>query len=125
MEAGFEILSKAWWDRIVALRRKRNAVVSPVHRLPIETLVIIFRLHTKSEGGRCGWGGLNSRRYYENLHTVAQVARPWSVVVANTPSFWTVITSRTFIEFAKIALQKSNNALPLTIVALQSGADLD
>lgn len=113
MEESLQVLSKACWKRIVALRRKRNALIAPVHRLPVETLVTILQASAKTRT-EPGWASFNSQQYSKNLHTIAQVCEHWSTVVVTTPHLWRHITSSSATKFSKTSLSKSGQ-LPLTV----------
>lgn len=95
--------------RVAAIKRKRNGAVS-INRIPTEILVDVVDLVL--EEFRPPW---MQWKYYHSLTRMALVCSQWQSIIENTPSLWSLATSRTSPGLLARALARYQPA-PLTVL---------
>ncbi|TCD61496.1 hypothetical protein EIP91_008362 [Steccherinum ochraceum] len=99
------------------VRRKMNAL-TPICRLPPETLGEIFRLFVE-DMELYGYWWLDRERYIDRPLVPAQVCHYWREVAVGTPWLWTRITVDNALERTRTFITRSKQ-VPLTVTSIQN-----
>ncbi|KAG8914480.1 hypothetical protein FRC01_004038 [Tulasnella sp. 417] len=86
------------------MQRRRN-LAAPIHRLPIEVLVLIFAAYAES----------SSLADDHSLLDLTTVSKAWYNSIVHSPELWTILQSDFSPKIAKLVLQRSKN-LPLSLI---------
>ncbi|KAG8907318.1 hypothetical protein FRC01_007731, partial [Tulasnella sp. 417] len=86
------------------MQRRRN-LAAPIHKLPIEVMVMIFAAYSKS----------SPLAYYPSLLDLTTVNKLWYDAIVYSPQLWTVLESDFSPKIAKLVIERSK-ALPLSLV---------
>ncbi|KAH9931345.1 uncharacterized protein B0H18DRAFT_105054 [Fomitopsis serialis] len=86
--------------RLEKLKRMANAIL-PMHTLPVETLVDVFRFATSSMAqiSTAPW-----------ISQTMGVCRYWRDILSQTPLFWTTVDLSWNVHFLRLCLARSANA---------------
>ncbi|KAG8930650.1 hypothetical protein FRC00_001051, partial [Tulasnella sp. 408] len=98
---------------MTALRKQNH--LRPINRIPPEILLeILFSVLENSMGDSNKYGPSESwgysMEYYRELQTLRLVAFAWSILIDQTPRFWTYVDVFASEQTWRMALQKSQDA---------------
>ncbi|KAG8962152.1 hypothetical protein FRC05_005493 [Tulasnella sp. 425] len=99
-------------DTLISSMQHRSNLAAPIHKLPIEVLVMIFAHFTASSS-------LSDNCSLLELTTVNKL---WYDAIVHSPQLWTVVESYFSPKIAKLVVQRSKN-LPLSLIWDNRGCD--
>ncbi|KAG8942803.1 hypothetical protein FRC04_003498 [Tulasnella sp. 424] len=92
-------------DMLISSMQHRRNLAAPIHKLPIEVLVMIFAHFTAS----------SSLSDDYNLLDLTTVNKLWYDAIVHSPQLWTVLESDFPLKINKLVVQRSKN-LPISLI---------
>lgn len=102
------------FDAMIHDLGKRRNSEAPVHRLPLEILVKIFKLALRGNEGTPQDDLTDIQNgatefYYQKLIPLSSVCNEWRTVIRDTPAFWSPIQFEDRLRMSKLALERSKS----------------